>query len=275
MRKYIIFSFILFCAQGSFAQEEKVMAGLTKASKSPTYLSSQALRRIRQAMLSNAVGPLIPLTAQATSLPDRPLVTVKMVAVPGLANMKPKALDLPSYLSVSFPNGQEVTRKVFSDHWTRLQTPVSFNVDEDVLYRGMRLNTLDELKHILTEGLEVKKTRYPGIFFTSVLADAVGYSCALHGKMSVVVRVPVSSDMTGTFKRYWANEFLFPQDVSADKISDVVVFMETEGIYNWYKVTLEHGELVFELVPNRIFKKEQLIVRDLKAEWVARIYDLP
>ena len=92
------------------------------------------------------------------------------------------------------------------------------------------------------------------------MADAIGYSVGYREKnISVVIKMKIAPDALGVLKRYWANEYVFLQDVPADKLSDVMVFMEVEGKGNWYKACLDDQGLILKSVSSQIFKTEELI----------------
>lgn len=268
----------LFCISAGIgvAQENKIIKGATSAAQHVPAMPQQVLDKVRCAMAANATNPAGRTLVQITNLPGAPKIPLKVT--PSLTSASGATL-----LSARAVTGNELTARVFLERWKSLRVPEAFNRDEDALYRGMWLKDLNQLQYILTKGLEVRRTRFPGIFFTNFFADAVQYSAGLYGNFSVIIKVPVTADMTDPLKpdmqiklrKYLIREYLFMQDLPADKISNVIIFLEIDGIGNWYKVTLENGEMVLEQVPSKILRQEELIMRDIKAERQPLIYDLP
>ena len=98
---------------------------------------------------------------------------------------------------------------------------------------------------------------------TNFFADAVGYSAALYGNMSVIVKVSVPLDTKHILGKYWVHDYVFLKDVPADSILEVVTFMDVEGVSNWYKIISENGTIVLESTPNAVIKMEDVIEQDM------------
>ena len=246
----IIFTFMILFLPAP-AQEGKPIKAVFKARSSAALTEVLGKQVARQAVSM----PKIPVEkwVRIGNLPGSPTVRVRLLLTRNL-------LTVPDVLSARVPEGNDMARQVFSENWTKLSVPLSLNGPEPALYRGMRLRNLEELTHILTHGLEINKTRFPALFFSSLVADAVGYSAGYReSNISVVVKVPVQPDMLGAFKRYWVNEYVFPYNMPADKLSEVMVFMEVEGKGNWYKACVDKQGLLLEAVPSRVFKREELV----------------
>ncbi|MCQ2410799.1 MAG: hypothetical protein MJ053_04835 [Elusimicrobiaceae bacterium] len=253
IKKGCLLLFLLGVTVGCYAQGKSVVeGGVSAASHSTKVLPEAAFQHIRRAMQKcNLSSPLIMQPLQITNLPGSP-------EIPLFSHMPVSS----SILQARTLTTKEVSQKIFSHYWTDVYVPVSFASDEVALYRGMELDYLTDIQHILQNGLECNKSRYEGIFFSCSLEMALGYTTGKYRALPVLVRVPVTADMSGTFKSYFNDEYIFLQDVPADRISDVVVFLEVDGQVGWYKVVLKDGNLALESIPNRLFK-----VADLKVPY--------
>ena len=256
MKKNLIFSICLFLGISSgFAQEGKIACGATTAVRQGV-VPKQVLDKVRRAIAAaNAALPAGQRLVQITNLPGRPVVRLKT--------------DLPAsssdILQARMLTGKEISNNVFSERWSKVQVPLSFNREEGVLFKGLRLRNLGEIKNILKNGLEIKKrTRFPVVFVTTYFVDAIGSSAALYGNMSVVVKVSLSPDIRSSLSTFFVrHEYMFRKDVPAANVLGMVVFMEVEGVGNWYQVTLENGTLVLESTPNAVVKMEEVIEQQL------------
>lgn len=251
MKKFILTLLISLCACVSFAQKGKDLARV-----------GQLVNRgvVAQTLVQKAVANNLERLAQdgvrlvkITNLPGEPVVPLKTGS----------SATSSGILSGRMLTGKEVSTQVFSERWSKVQVPLSFNREERVLFKGLRLFNLGQLAHILKSGLEIKKTRSPVVFVTNFFADAIGYSAALYGNMSVVVKVSVPPDTKHILGKTWKHDYLFMQDVPADNILEAVAFMNVEGVNNWYKVILENGKIVLESTPNTVIKMEEVIEQDV------------
>ena len=114
----------------------------------------------------------------------------------------------------------------------------------------MRLGELDEVKNLLVNGLEVDKSNYIGeIYASPSIFSSLGY--AIDGEkpgLLVLIQIPETPALQSYLEeeiQVVTGEVIFHQDIPARFISDVWVFLETNGTPEWYKVTLEEGTLVF------------------------------
>lgn len=122
------------------------------------------------------------------------------------------------------------------------------------LYRGMHLANLDEIKHILLDGLEVSKTGYDRIYLSTVPSVGKLYAeTAVPAEMlkEIPVLALVEQDIVAdylkeerTFHYYYYSE----ADIPAEAISHVFAFLEINSRPAWYRVVLEN-EMIFIPLP--------------------------
>ena len=167
----------------------------------------------------------------------------------------PTVLALPC---VQAPRGQaaaarlwpvydESTYELAGTNLKEYLTQLSKTEGTKFLFRGMPLTDLNEIIHILSEGLEVEKTGYERIYVAASYLTAERYAETFGGKIPVFV-VMENEDVVDYLER----DILFPEDgiyssptdIPAEAISHVFAFLEINGKLAWYRVVLQ-DEMIF------------------------------
>ena len=153
-----------------------------------------------------------------------------------------------------------------------LYLPLVLNSEERAFYRGLHLNNLEAVKNILENGIELNEVSEetaretgPKIYFSGYPRRVVRFSTKdddAHNWLPTVIRFELPSWYTvyehkllGGYKDY-----IVRQNIPARYVMDVMVFLEVNGKPDWYKATLENGELVFTPAPSRVFTDDELII---------------
>ena len=154
MKQLLIILLLTCCVGPAFAQEKPLIkAGLEGISN----LAGAVNRGVVTQTAGAAKVPVVRL-AQLTNLPDQPRVRVRLWLTRNLPT-------IPEVLSARVFVGNDMPGQIFSDKWKKLYIPPILNEPEPALYRGMRLSNLEELKYVLTHGLETKKHVFQRYFF--------------------------------------------------------------------------------------------------------------
>lgn len=128
------------------------------------------------------------------------------------------------------------------------------------LFRGMTLNSLEEVKNVLTNGLELDKSGFQSIYFASNLRGGTDGSSPLFFASSpnnptIPVLVVRNSGEGGAVSSAH-NYTTFDHDVSKEGLS-VFAYLQHEGKAGWYQMTLqEDGNLL--AVPVETYLTDQL-----------------
>ena len=205
-------------------------------------------QRVAQQVARVPVSVRVPIV----NFPKQPKVSIQLKAQP-LEN-----INKPVVSSARVPDAFEIR------YQRQLPAPRSFfTTKAPAFFRGMQLENIDELKNILLNGLEVSKTHYKAIYTSYIPSVALAYAFpsfeaamynALDDEKVLPVMVKIVADLE-TFEKavrdFSAYHTVF-QDIPADKIADVMIFLEINGKKDWYKVTLKEGELVLEEVPTKL-----------------------
>lgn len=212
---------------------------------------SQAVAR-RAASVPGAVGVQV---AKISNLPGSPLVRVNLPQTE-TAGSHP----LPARV---LPPGQ-LCRAVNPAGFSQLYIPSAFAMQRETLYRGLRLNHLQDLKNILTRGMEISRSQFSVIYSSYLLDIALGYMLPpgqwvvyenlqeLDFELPVVVKIPVTIRLLEKNTPFEGkDEVFFRQDLWPEFISDVMVFLEINGQADWYRATVENGELVLTPTPTQ------------------------
>ena len=149
--------------------------------------------------------------------------------------------------SIVFPAGQ-------------VYVPQPFAEENPALYRGMKLSEISDIKNLLINGLEMKKSHYVGEIFTSPsLNVATNYALPVlwdqyegEAQMEIptLLRIPVTPLLLQTnAPEQFGFQWIFRRNVSAAHISDIMVFLNINNTPGWYKAVLENNYVIFVPVP--------------------------
>ena len=192
---------------------------------------------------SQRVGATLPLTVQTlkiTNLPARPSVNV-WVDVPPAPHITP---------GVRLVAPRQVRSLLYKSGEHKMFVPQDFVNQTPSLYRGMAIENLDELKNILVNGLETRKTNFKNKIFTAydpltaVLYSQPTHRYSVNANLPVLIKIPITSFLEQYPSEKFATAQAFRQNILAGAISDVWVLLEVNQKADWYKVTLENGEIV-------------------------------
>lgn len=196
-------------------------------------------RRVQGAQQSAALSrPLAVKTLKIINLPARPSVRILLPTAPHVKN------------SVRLLPPRQVYPTLHKLGKRKMFVPRDFVNQTEALYRGMAIASIDELKNILTNGLELKKSNYPKQIFTAYNPlTAVLYSQPTHrfnaeADLPVLVKIPRTPALAKYAPEEFATALAFRKSVPAEAISDVWVLLEVNKQADWYKAFLEEGEVV-------------------------------
>lgn len=271
MKRIIFCLLLLMSLSPAFAQGSKVgQTGIKLATQSDIAL--KVGQQFGKRVLARATDvPTVTALARISNLPGSPLVQIQ------LPQTAQSAIG-EKILSVHTLEGQQLPDLVSKqDSQVYVHIPTRFNSGERALYRGLHLRNLDELKNILVNGLECNKTLCSQIFFTNRLYGSLGYASGLPytdkerylPRLVVLIQIFVNRPLVlSKFRRALYDEYV-SKNLPADKLTDIMVFLEVNGQWNWYKVILQDGEIVFQQTPNAKVNVSDLFEFDIKAD---RIY---
>ncbi len=166
--------------------------------------------------------------------------------------------DHPKLIIYTQHNGPLTARLLFPDEIDKQLhafLPKHYIKDRYTLYRGMVLNSLEDLENILQNGLEVYRTRQGTAVWTSpsihtALNHALPRFTLRHnGEFQTELPVMVRISRTSQLLAENPPEDLgyrqpFSRDIKPEYIAEVSVFLEVNGTPDWYTATLEDGHLV-------------------------------
>ena len=168
-----------------------------------------------QAQVKRSI-PVTPVTVtshiQIVNLPKQPVVQLRTPETSVPATLQGRVLNEQQMTPVVFPGGPS-SRKTF--------IPPALNSQEPVGYRGMALNDLDELKNILENGLEFKRTANKGVFFSGHLHTALLFATPTKEKVVVLVQIQPPANIP-LYEYYY--EYYTKQDIPASALKTVMVF---------------------------------------------------
>ena len=255
MKKFFTALLVCFCTEISFAQNLVGQAGKTVAQGLPDVPA-----KVAQALAKNGVASsLVPV--QITNLPAAISATQAWVAVP--TSEIPAAAQA---LSARVLPVDELRQAVSNDRKMKLYVPSALISGKYTLYRGLRLQNTDELQNILTHGMEIDKTHHHTVFVSPNISVALGYmfphqTARLLGTfeeeaLPVMIKIPVTQQLLRENspqkpQEEFGGRRVFYQDVPAEQISDVFVFLEVNNQLRWYKAVVEQGQLIFIPVPSK------------------------
>ena len=234
MKKMILFTMAVFFALPTFAQKGNVVkAGAEALTRR---LPQQVEAQIARQMLGKI--PAVQF-AEISNLVGCPLVQVQLlesVSVPGNGLLQARVM------------GAEELHDIL--HTPRqMYVPLSFaRALPQELYRGVSLDNLGDLETLLKDGIKTDKTRRGnGIFAGSNLPASITYALPEPWETSfpVLMRIkPTDQFLQDNPPAHFKSEWVFFEDIPADMIPDVLVFVKVNGEAGWYKAQLQGGKVV-------------------------------
>ncbi len=196
-------------------------------------------RKIQHAQPSNTlVRPLVIKTLKIINFSSRPSVHIVLPAQPRVKN------------SVRLVPSNQVYPLLHKLKEQKMFVPHDLVNQTKALYRGMTIANIDELKNILTNGLELNKSNYRKQIFTAYdPLTAVLYSQPTHffhaqADLPVLIKIPFTPSLEQyTFTRF-PTALAFHQNLPANAISDVWILLEVNKKPDWYKAILDDGQIV-------------------------------
>ena len=209
----------------------------------------------------------MPLAEQAAFTPQPPTQHIKITNLPGepLVKLGGAVDNAPAVLSARLLDGEALYAGIFPQTRQMIVPSALTRREKAAVYRGMYMADLKNVGNLLINGLEINKSdAYPGeIYTTPFLRMALGYAVPKPGvkpEIPVLVRIRLTTELLDKKASVsWGAERVFYKAIPASFLSDVMVFLEVNGKPDWYKVTLENGELIFTPAPSRVFKDNELI----------------
>lgn len=209
----------------------------------------------------------MPLAEQAAFTPQPQTQQIKITNLPGEPTVWVE--NLPSATTPSAPVSARVVERNACEQFlfppqagsSAMYIPPQLQEEENSLYRGLRLDNLDELKNILHKGLQVNKSSYSGeIFTTPVLWIALRYALPIE-HFGDTVPVVIKLNLTPELEKQVSSarvalEHIFYRDIPASALSSVMLFLEVDGVYNWYEARLHNGQLVLTVAPGKIVQEQ-------------------
>ena len=192
------------------------------------------------AQASTATVPLTVKTLKIVGLPARPSVHI-FFDVPPAPRVKNSVRLVPP---------RQVYPLLYKIEEQKMFVPRDFVNQTQALYRGMAIADIDELKNILVNGLETTKTNYKKKIFTAYdPLTAVLYAQPTHlfneqANLPVLIKIPLTPALDQYAPQQFETAQAFRQNIPADAISDVWILLEINKKADWYKVTLQDGEIV-------------------------------
>ncbi len=179
-------------------------------------------------------------TLKIINLPARPSVRI-LFDVPPAPRVKH---------SIRLVAPRQVYPLIYKVGERKMFVPRDFINQTKVLYRGMAITNLDELKDILINGLKTDKTHHEKRIFTARdPVTAVLYAQPTHrfnanANLPVLLKIPLTPSVEQYAQERFETATAFRQDIPAQAISDVWILLEVNKKADWYKATLEDGEIV-------------------------------
>ena len=249
MKKLLVLSLFCLCVCPSYAQKGKMIKG---ALGGRAALTDAVTRQVAKQTVAASQMRL----AKITNLPGQPTVQVRLPQT---------AVSDSPVLSARILKPSELYKNIESKTGMQLYMPDEFYGKEEAAYRGMRLDGWDDLKNLLVNGLQIERTHYRMIYASkksSVVAlsyavptrEALIFESFLDGEyqLPVIVKIPLTNEVLSFHEPDQRTGWLtFRQDIPSSMISDVMIFLEINGKPDWYKVTLEQGNITFTPAPSR------------------------
>ena len=257
MKKHFLFLLCMLSVSCVFAQKGRVIEAGAKALRGTTSLTEQVSRQVAQQQV-RLVGWQARL---AEELAYHSLVPLKMS---GIDTSVPTVFALPradspapkTFVAQLAPKGYDddkypAENRALDEYIMRLSAAES----AEFMYRGMHLTSLDEVKHILLNGLEMGRTDYKGIYLSSAPLVAKLYAETSVPK-EMIAEVPVFVLIKKTHvadylkqDRSFLSYYYCGTDIPAEAISHMFAFLDINGRSAWYRVVLQN-EMIFMPLKN-------------------------
>lgn len=268
MKKLWMLSLLCFCVAPSYAQRN-FWRGLTHFKK--------------PAALETNIKSAVSRTEAALKLPGSPHIQITNLPGEPLVKLGGTVDNAPAILSARMLSGQEVARSVFPGETllSAMYLPTALNTQDDVMFRGLKLYNLKSVKNILAKGMRYKDVSavYRGeVFFSGWLFRVTDFATAASAEeqsFPVIVKFVVPTDERTVYARahmFSMDYYYLEEDIRVSEIQDIMVFLEVDGKPDWYKATLEDGDLVFTPAPSRVFSNNELIYHELPATRCKRVF---
>ena len=262
MKKLIFVLWLVLGISPAFAQGNKVVQTGAKLATSGD-IALRVARQVEKQAALHAVSAVPGMQlAQIANLPGQPFIHIQL----------PKPVNTTArVLPARLLNGYDFYSELCPTPGLRF-LPQTFNNGSPSLFRGLALKDVGDLKNILTNGLELKKTAYSRLYFSTDIDMALSFSQAPtlpssqanEAFIPVVVKVEVTPQLKRRRFLYhddWEN-YVSMRNVPSRFLSEVVAFLEVDGKPGWYKAVLENDELVLRPAPADIIQSEKLIIHE-------------
>ena len=241
MKKLIIVFTFAVLSVGAFAQEGKIIKTGAEALRGGTALAEQVGRQVAKAQVTLPLS----LPLQFINLPSATDISLPLPSQLLIRTEEAQKLNIAPQLQTVqaefFPHRQLSRHmKEFDD--VELYAAVG---SELVLYRGMVLQNLQDLKDVLINGLVLDKTRHELIHVSSYLSVALDHAYVNYGHLPAVVQISSSERLLSTCVKKDMMEMAFRRDIPPDMISNVMVFLKINGQPGWYNVKWKGDKIVF------------------------------
>lgn len=182
--------------------------------------------------------PLTVKTLKIINLPTRPSVHLLFDT------------PLPRKSSVRLVPPRQVYPLLYKLGQRKMFVPRDIVNSTKALYRGMALKNIDELKNILTIGLEIQKSNFTKrIFAACDPLTAILYAQPTHlydakADWPVLIKIPITPALKQYAPVQFATTEAFQKTIPASAISDVWVLLEVNQKADWYKAVLANEEIL-------------------------------
>ena len=137
-------------------------------------------------------------------------------------------------------------------------------------FRGMELNSLEELETILKEGLPVSKTSFDGVYFTPDIGLAFIYADnnGVKERISVLLKNINYKELTPINP---PAEYSSTRDVLPEEIGDVIVWTTIDGKEGWYKAILDEDNKIALLHSDEVQTQVPTQEQQVETSWLAKL----
>ncbi len=260
MKKYLTILCICLCSVCAHAQYGWVRGLFFKRTAAKSRVTA---RTIEKSLQQQAVVPPRETLLQIHNLPEQPLIKLKpstpadeLFAQSGVSVSRSilpaRALASTLAKAVIFPKGADPSA---------IFIPTALNTQEKAVYRGLKINNLQELQNILENGLEANnvsvstdgKIYFSASLYTETLAAT---KSTFTTQLPIVVKFipPAEQDCYVHAGNYYTPKDIPPQDIRA-----VMVFLEANGTPGWYQAVLDDGKIVLLPAQSRVFAPDELL----------------
>ncbi|MBR4508502.1 MAG: trypsin-like peptidase domain-containing protein [Elusimicrobiaceae bacterium] len=137
-------------------------------------------------------------------------------------------------------------------------------------FRGMELNSLEELETILKEGLPVSKTSFDGVYFTPDIGLAFIYADnnGVKERISVLLKNINYKELTPINP---PAEYASTRDVLPKEIGDVIVWTTIDGKEGWYKAILDEKNKLTLVYGDEVQTQIPTQEQQVETSWLAKL----